>query len=200
MERGEERRRRRKRAGFAKEPGRRALGEISGSVRDNRRGVDSRATWMCAPCKMHFQLRHNHVVPALTGRCICVCEERGMYKYSFWEWILCDHPISPPLCVRAYLPYAGETGEGEKQSRGIICVCANMPAELPRRLFRSSFSPYFPPFSPSRFTSALVYIYMYVYVYVYVDLYPIAKALSLDTRRKSPWKQSNTGKRHQPIM
>lgn len=38
---------------------------------------------------------------------------------------------------------------------------------------------------------------MYTYMwYVY-----IAKALALDTRRrKSPWKHSNIGKRHQPII
>lgn len=40
---------------------------------DNRCGVDSRTTMdMCSMQNRNSQLRHNHVVPALTGRCICV--------------------------------------------------------------------------------------------------------------------------------
>lgn len=35
-------------------------------------GVDSRTAWTCASMQNYSQLRHNHVVPALTGRCICV--------------------------------------------------------------------------------------------------------------------------------
>lgn len=57
--------------GIQEEPGGQ-LFEKESRQRDNRCGVDSRTAWTCAPCKIVSQLRHNHVVPALTGRCICV--------------------------------------------------------------------------------------------------------------------------------
>jgi len=113
---------------------------------------------------MHFQLRHNHVVPALTGRCICVCEERVMYKYSFRGWVICIVILHLPilLYMSRYLPYTGETREGEKQSRGIICVCAHMPAELP--LFPLLSVSFFPVLSP--FLSLSFYFCIRLCIYV----------------------------------
>lgn len=68
-------------------------------------GVESieERRWHLNPCEIcNFQLRHNHVVPALTRRCFCVWD---MYKYILGHCIL-GHPVplTSAICVGFFYP------------------------------------------------------------------------------------------------
>lgn len=150
-------------------------------ARDNRCGVDSRTAWTCAPCKIVSQLRHNHVVPALTGRCICVW---SMYKYSLSRLCIRGRPNTTLcLCRVSYFFFSRAGRRG-----GLICVQYISPeiTTLSFSLFLHSFllcrftlSPFPFPFLFASLPHSSPYIPMYVYMYIY-----IAKALVWYSEKK----------------
>lgn len=150
-------------------------------ARDNRCGVDSRTAWTCAPCKIVSQLRHNHVVPALTGRCICVW---SMYKYSLSRLCIFAVVLTPLYVSAEYLIFFSRAG----RRGGLICVQYISPeiTTLSFSLFLHSFSfvsfHSFPipfPFLFASLPHSSPYIPMYVYMYIY-----IAKALVWYSEKK----------------
>jgi len=161
-------------------------------AKDNRCGVDSRTAWTCAPCKIVSQLRHNHVVPALTGRCICVW---SMYKYNLSQLCIRGRP-NTSLCLRYLFLIARGDAEG-------LCICIyksrnhHVVFSVVSLFFHSFF---FVSFFSHSFPSLLLHFRTphHIYLCMYICIY--SESSHLNTRRKSPWKQSNTGKRHQPII
>lgn len=137
-------------------------------ARDNRCGVDSRTAWTCAPCKIVSQLRHNHVVPALTGRCICVW---SMYKYSLSR--LCIFAVVlTPLYVSAEYLISFSRGETRRVDLCTIYKSRNHHVVVfpisPLFSFVSFHS--FPfLFASLPHSSPRIYLCMYICIYIYSE-------------------------------
>lgn len=141
-------------------------------ARDNRCGVDSRTAWTCAPCKIVSQLRHNHVVPALTGRCICVW---SMYKYSLSRLCIFAVVLTPLYISAEYLIFFSRAG----RRGGLICVQYISPeiTTLSFSLFlhffllcRFTLSPFLSPSYLHHFrTPRRIYLCMYICIYIYSE-------------------------------
>lgn len=138
-------------------------------ARDNRCGVDSRTAWTCAPCKIVSQLRHNHVVPALTGRCICVW---SMYKYSLSRLCIFAVVLTPLYVSAEYLIFfsRGETRRVNlctiHKSRNHHVVVFPISPLFSFVSFHSFPIPF--PFLFASLPHSSPYIPMYVYMYIYI--------------------------------
>lgn len=138
-------------------------------ARDNRCGVDSRTAWTCAPCKIVSQLRHNHVVPALTGRCICVW---SMYKYSLSRLCIFAVVLTPLYVSAEYLIFFFSRGETRRVNLCTIYKSRNHHVVVfpISPLFFFCVVSLFPHSFPLLIciTSALLAVYTYVCIYVYI--------------------------------